>query len=963
VPDPAIDTAARETCYWSLLYDVPEIIGSRSFRFEDTARAVLEAAVGVARAERGLLFFYDRSRDLAVKAAVGIPADVDPLSPAGGAIARAIEDALRTERPVARELAIPGTLGAALRSALALPVRGVIRERPRGEGEPADRRRHLRETLVKQLGAIYVDRGPDRPFSAAEVAQFEAFAGHAARALVLARLYQAATIDPLTGLYTRAELEQNLSVEMTIATHTNVPLALAMVDIDRFEELVYARGRRWADETLAQVAGRVRRALRDQDLAFRYGGGKLIVLLPGADEEGATAAVRRLCEAARAGDVTISAGIAIFPHHADRKGDLVKKADQALFLAETAPPAPDGVRISVWNRGISKYALRTDKLIGIITGDPARDYRNVLLLLDAIAVVNSIREPEHLLSTIVDMMIELTDAERGIVFVPEGTLPTPVPPAPPPDETAAAKTSETQRLLAISEEGELVRRPPAAKPPAGKLAIALAQDNKKRPIVNPEYCGGVVDKVARTGLPISILDYMGEDDPAVEERVRELGLRMVICVPLQVQDRLAGVLYVDSHQGTREVGEADLIFFQALAREIGVALENARLYEENVRARHEVEDLNRKLARKVRKQAHELEDVKAVLEVELKTKYDYDKIVGKSPKMLEIYRLLDRITDTEVPVLIHGESGTGKELVAKAIHYNGPRKRKKFVSVNCAAIAPSLLESELFGHVRGAFTGADRDKHGLFEQADGGTIFLDEVQDMSPGMQRELLRVLQEKEVRRVGGKEVIPVDVRVISATNRDLKDLMRRGQFREDLYYRLNVVTIDLPPLRERKEDIPLLVERFLQELEKQQGRGPIAIEKSALRKLIRHDWPGNVRELQNVIERTLLMLDGNAIAEEHIDLEPHEVGGGARRADGGSAASRGREEPAGIDLSHFEMPYKEAAEAFKAEYIRRVLARHQGNVTRASEESGLVRSSFHKIMRKLDVSAKEIRGGGGG
>jgi diguanylate cyclase (GGDEF)-like protein len=953
--EPAGDASPAQLCYWSLLYDIPEIVGSRAFRFEDTARAILEAGVRVARAERGMLFFYDRSRDLSVKAAVGVAADLDPAGPAGAAIGRAVEDALRLDRACLREHL---AAGATPRSALAVPLRGLIRDPSRPPASPDERRRYSRETLAKQLGAIYVDRDAGRPFEPGDLAVFEAFVEHATRSLVLSRLYQVATVDPLTGLYTRGELEQNLSVEMTIATHTNVPLALAMIEIDRFEELVYARGRRSADETLAQVAGRLRRALRDQDLAFRYGGGKLIVLLPGADEEGARAAVRRLCEAARSGDMTLSAGIAVFPHHADRKGDLVKKADQALFLAESG--AGDGAlagafeaprsRVAVWHRGVSKYALRTDKLIGIITGDPARDYRNVLLLLDAIAVVNSIREPEHLLSTILDMMIELTDAERGIVFVPSAPAPEAAPEPP-------QRTDETARLLAVSEKP----RPPAgAQRGAGTLGIALAQDNAKRPIINPEYCSGVVEKVARTGLPVSILDYLGEDDPTVEDRVRELGLRMVICVPLQVQDRLVGVLYVDSHQGTREVGEADLIFFQALAREIGVALENARLYEENVRARFEVEELNRKLARKVRKQAHELEDVKHVLEVELKTKYDYDKIVGKSPKMVEIYKLLDRITDTDVPVLIHGESGTGKELVAKAIHYNGVRKRKKFVSVNCAAIAPSLLESELFGHVKGAFTGADRDKPGLFEQAEGGTIFLDEVQDMSPGMQRELLRVLQEKELRRVGGKDVIAVDVRVISATNRDLKELMRRGQFREDLYYRLNVVAIDLPPLRERKEDIPLLVERYLQELAKsrpaREGEpARLSIDRGALRKLLRHDWPGNVRELQNVLERTLLMLDGDTIGEDDIDLEIHELPG--------AAPSRGEPAAAAIeapDARTFDLPYKEAAEAFKTEYIRRVLARHQGNVTRASEQSGLVRSSFHKIMRKLDVSAKEIRGG---
>jgi diguanylate cyclase (GGDEF)-like protein len=923
--------------YWSLLYDVPEIVGSRAFRIDEAARAALSAALRIARAERGLLVFANRSREVSVKAAIALPEDLDPISP----IARAIDEALRLERPALVER-LEGE-----RAAIIVPLRASFPEAGGVDGaSSSDRRRFPRDAVSKQLGAIYVDRAAARPFAPADMETLDAFAGHAARSLVLAQVHQAAAVDPLTGFYTRAELERNLSVEMTIATHSGVPLALAMVEVDRFEDLVNAHGRRWADDALRQVAARIRRTMREGDLGFRYGGGKLILVLPGADEAGARAAIERVLVAAGSSEISLSAGIAVFPAHADRRGELVKKADQALFLAASGKE-----RVVVWHRGVSRYALRTDKLKGIITGEPERDYRNVLLLLDAIAVVNSIRERGHMLSTILDMMVELTDAERGIIFVPEEDL-EPEPAAG--GATAPRETGETQRLLALTENGEpRARKPRPADPGPPRLVVALAQDANKRPIIDPEYCAGVVEKVARSGLPVTIIDYMGEDDPAVEERVRELRLRMVISVPLLVQRRLVGVLYVDSRAAGREVGEADLIFFQALAREIGVALENARLYEENLRARREVEDLNRRLARKVKKQAHELEDVKAVLEVELKTKYDYDKIVGKSARMQEIYRLLDRITDTDVPVLIQGESGTGKELVAKAIHYNGPRKRKRFVSVNCAAIAPTLLESELFGHTKGAFTGADRDKPGLFEQAEGGTIFLDEVQDMSPQLQRELLRVLQEKEVRRVGGKDVIKVDVRVISATNRDLKDLMKRGLFREDLYYRMNVVSIDLPPLRERKEDIPLLVERFLADAARAQGRPrPIEVDKGALRKLLRHDWPGNVRELHNVLERTLLLLDGDVIREEHVDIESRAAGTGKTKE------AQGANTDTGIGAGFFDMNYKEAAEAFKAEYIRRVLARHAGNVTRASEESGLLRSSFHKIMRKLDVSAKNVR-----
>jgi two-component system response regulator HydG len=276
--------------------------------------------------------------------------------------------------------------------------------------------------------------------------------------------------------------------------------------------------------------------------------------------------------------------------------------------------------------------------------------------------------------------------------------------------------------------------------------------------------------------------------------------------------------------------------------------------------------------------------------------------------------------------------------VARALHHNGPRKAGPFVSVNCSALSESLLESELFGHVRGAFTGADQDKPGLFEQAHTGTIFLDEVQDMSPGMQRELLRVLQEGEVRRVGGKEIIHVDVRVISATNRDLRVLVRDTTFRQDLFYRLNVVSIELPPLRDRKEDIPLIVQRLLESARTVDGR-PVKLDKEALRAILRYDWPGNVRQLQNWIEKTVLLIEGDTITPEHV-----------RSLDGkGGDAS-------GVSRL-FEAEYEAAKASFAREYLKSVLARNGGNVTRAAAEAGIMRSSFHKMMRKHGLDSKDF------
>jgi two-component system response regulator AtoC len=253
-----------------------------------------------------------------------------------------------------------------------------------------------------------------------------------------------------------------------------------------------------------------------------------------------------------------------------------------------------------------------------------------------------------------------------------------------------------------------------------------------------------------------------------------------------------------------------------------------------------------------------------------------NNLIGLSQKMREVYKLVGKVSMTRATVLIQGESGTGKELIARAIHANSPRADKPFIPINCGAIPENLLESEMFGYERGAFTGAAGRKPGLFELADGGTLFLDEIGELSLPLQVKLLRVLQERMITRLGGAEQIPVDVRIIAATNRDLPELMRRGQFREDLYYRLNVVPIEVPPLRERKEDIPLLLNHFLAKFCREMGKGVDSVSREAVDLLMEYDWPGNVRELENVVERAVVMASGSVILPEHIrtHLPPKEA-----------------------------------------------------------------------------------------
>lgn len=336
----------------------------------------------------------------------------------------------------------------------------------------------------------------------------------------------------------------------------------------------------------------------------------------------------------------------------------------------------------------------------------------------------------------------------------------------------------------------------------------------------------------------------------------------------------------------------------------------------------------------VLKKAEERERLKQenrLLREEIGRNYSFSSIIGKNPRMLEIFRLIEKVCDFRTTVLVQGDSGTGKELIAKAIHVNGNRREQPFVAINCGAIPENLLESELFGHARGAFTDAVREKAGLFELADKGTIFLDEIGEMPPSLQIKLLRVLQESEIRPVGSGKVKRVDVRVISATSRNLQDEVVSGRFREDLFYRLNVFSIRVPPLRERQEDIPLLVEHFLQKHGAELGKTGASVTPEAMKILMGYQWPGNVRELENSIERGLILCDGRKI---DTDCLP-----GVMRGAGMSNSL------AGLISDCFSI--KKADEIVERELIRRALVKTGGNRTHAAR---LLEISHRALLYKL-------------
>ncbi|TWW10350.1 hypothetical protein E3A20_06870 [Planctomyces bekefii] len=327
------------------------------------------------------------------------------------------------------------------------------------------------------------------------------------------------------------------------------------------------------------------------------------------------------------------------------------------------------------------------------------------------------------------------------------------------------------------------------------------------------------------------------------------------------------------------------------------------------------------------------------LSKELGTRYGFDRMIGKSAPMQDLYRLLDRVCDSDATVLVNGENGTGKELIAKALHYNSRRKDKKFVVVNCGAFNENLLESELFGHMKGAFTGAIKDKKGLFEEADGGTLFLDEIGETSMSMQVKMLRVLQEGTFTPVGSTQIKRVSVRILAATNRDLQRMVKEGTFREDLYYRLKVINLTVPPLRERKEDIPILVEHFLAKFAKESGQKK-TVDTATLERLVNHDWPGNVRELENEVERICVLSGGDGMVQPDV-LSQHIIENAKNKFPGYRVSGR----------------LKDALEELEKQMIREGLERTRWNKSKLAKELGISRAGLIMKVEKYGLDKRNF------
>ena len=413
----------------------------------------------------------------------------------------------------------------------------------------------------------------------------------------------------------------------------------------------------------------------------------------------------------------------------------------------------------------------------------------------------------------------------------------------------------------------------------------------------------IVLRVVRERVSILCNDVRDNEDFGAAQSLLAANVHSVLAVPLSFDARTLGVLYLDSSNPKARFDEGHLGLLTAVAGIASVALENARLIEW-------LESENRRLAR----------------DEELS-----HGMVGESPAMAAVLRFIAKVAPTDSTVLITGESGTGKELVARALHQNSPRASRPFVAINCAALAETLLESELFGHERGAFTGAVAQKKGRLEVAEGGTVFLDEVGELAPHLQAKLLRVLQEHAFERVGGTRSIKVDARVITATNRDLKEMTKTGGFREDLFYRINVVSLDVPPLRDRREDVPLLARYFAQKYGERCNRRVAGVSAEALECLMNYEWPGNVRELENAVERAVVLGSSDVIRPEELPESILEAG--PRQAPGVTR-------------------YHEAVVLTKKDIILKAFKEAGGNYVETARLLDVHPNYLHRLIRNMNL-----------
>ncbi len=580
-----------------------------------------------------------------------------------------------------------------------------------------------------------------------------------------------------------------------------------------------------------------------------------------------------------------------------RPGDVIKVGQAEIHYA---PDRKNGSDTIVPDAGTR--ARSVDDMVKELSQERA-------FLMRLIAIGRDIaleHELMPLLNRVLDAVVELTGAERAFIVLSDGH---------------DGLECECSRNF----EGSEVRNADVA------VSRSIAQE------------------VMRRGQPVFSVNAREDDRYKSVQSIVNLGLRSVLAAPLKFRDQMLGVVYIDNRLEAAAFNARDRDRLLAFADQVAVAVASARLVRDLTEsnkalgsARARLEALNRDLRRTVSDREAELASVRARLAGEdpneAEMKYETVGIVGRSPAMRSVFELLDRVVESDFPVLIEGESGTGKELLARAVHRLGNRRSEPFVSENCAALPETLLESELFGSVKGAFTGATN-RRGLLERAHGGTLFLDEVSEMSPALQAKLLRFLQDGEFRPVGRTDPIHVNVRIISACNKDLRQLVAQGQFREDLFYRLNVLPVRLPPLRQRREDIPLLLERFVARAAIALGRPAPAIAPEVLEALTKYGWPGNVRELENEVRR-LVTLSDSTVTLDQVSAHVKQRAVSAGNVDEGDLA--------------------QMVQTIEVREIKRALDAAHANKTKAAQILGISRFALNRKLEKYGLASSDSSDG---
>ena len=699
--------------------------------------------------------------------------------------------------------------GEADEGAMRLPSRegdGVLYRIPLGwvlskeDGSAPDRRKrdgHTRMELAAWTGLRFdrADRGrpddgllhfPTASDTLSDDRWWKNFLGLAAAFAAHARTVSRTLFDQVTGLPQRPEFQAELDLALADATERNLPAALALLGPDNFGWVNERLDRRSGDLVLGEIATALRASLRSRDHVARYGGATFgVILFDTAREVGRTVAenlIHRLDEQRYHGGILrlkFGAGLAVTDGtEAIDAQEMIRRADQALSAARR-----DDAGVRIWERGSDiENAGSLDRLQGIFTGDKSKDYRNMRLLMDSVAVVASSTDPAELALRFTERLFETLQARRVAVV-------------------------EKSRAGSFEVLGGFERTPGGAR----------------RFEVTPRD----LEVLERSGREARFVAARG--DPPESS---------LYALPLFLQERWLGgiVLEVPS-----SFDDSDRRFLDALASGLAVALDRARLLErERERQREEKERLEA-----------EVTDLRRVVHG--------SRIAYRSAAMESLLATARKIARTDTTVLITGESGTGKEMFARTLHELSGRNERPLVVVDCGAMAPTLIESELFGHEKGAFTGAHTRKQGRLALADGGTVFLDEIGDLLHDLQGKLLRFVQEKQFTPVGGVEVRKVDVRIIAATNVDLRAKVAEGSFREDLFHRLNVIRLHVPPLRERRDDILHLATIFLQQFAALYRRPAHHFTDRAMTALAAYPWPGNVRELQNLVMTSVLFCDG--------------------------------------------------------------------------------------------------------